>query len=187
MTQFDAPFAAQPALGNRGITNGREIAAYALAQVIRLIALYLASYAGALTPLYTWALHSGIMVATYGVSAAISIVWGTVGLILFLVLRGPFGGVPSFTSAPGREQAITSNGAEIGAYVIAYAISLIGFMVLNIALLTPIYRALGQDGQRALVMAMSLAVSIVSTIVVFVLFIALRRGFAGPPPPSSAR
>jgi hypothetical protein len=182
MSQFDAPFAAQPALGNQGITNGREIAAYAVAQAIRLTALYLMSYSGVLMPLYTWAFHSGIMVATYGVTAAISIVWGTVGLILFLVLRGPFGGVPSLIGAPGREQAITSSGAEIGAFIVAYAISLIAFMALNIAFLTPIYRDLGHDGQHALVMAMSLGVSFVNSIVVFVLFIALRRGFAGPPP-----
>jgi riboflavin transporter FmnP len=186
MTQFEAPFAAQPGLGNRGITNGREIAAYALAQAFRLAAIYLVSYSGALLPLYTWAFHSGIMVATYGVTVALSLVWGTAGLILFLVLRGPFGGVPTLISAPGREQAITTRGAEIGSFVVAYAISLIAVMALNIAFLAPIYRTLGQDGQRGLVTAISLTVSIVTAIVVFVLFIALRRGFAGPPPSSAA-
>jgi hypothetical protein len=185
MTQFEDPFATSPALANRGITNGREIAAYALAQAFRLTAIYLVSYSGALLPLYTWAFRSGIMVATYGVTAALSIVWGTAGLILFLVLRGPFGGTPALVSARGREQAITSSGAEIGAFIIAYAVSLIAVMALNIGILASIYRTLGQDGQRALVMALSLAVSIVNAIVVFVLFIALRRGLAGPRPGSA--
>jgi hypothetical protein len=177
MTQFGTTDATPR---NTGITTGREVLAYILAQAIRIAALYLVNCLGLLLPIYTWAFHSGVMLATYGVTAAISLAWGAMGLLLFLVLRGAFGGTPASIAGRANERAVASNGAEIGVFIAAYAISLFAFMALNIAFPGSVYRSLAQSHQSLVVLALSLAVSTVSTTIVFILFIALRRGFCRP-------
>jgi hypothetical protein len=170
-------FGMSAATRNAGITSGREVLAYVLAQAIRIAVLYAVNYSGILLPVYMWAFHSGVMVATYVVSASLSLIWGAVGLVLFLLVRGALGGTPAFVTTNGR--AVASSGAEIGAYIAAFAISLIAFMAVNIAFLEAVYRGLAQSQQRVMVFAISLAVSLINTTVVFVLFIALRWAFTG--------
>lgn len=163
---------------NRGVTNGREILGYAVAQAIRIGALYVVNYSGLLLPIYTWAFHSGVMLAIYGVTVSTSTVWGAVGLLLFIALRGGFGGTPAFVAGGKGRYAVRSITAEIGAFVGAYALCLIAFIALNVAFLAPVYRSLAQGGQKALGLELSLTVSIVNTAIVFVLFIALRWAFS---------
>jgi hypothetical protein len=164
---------------NTGVTTGREVLAYILAQVIRIAVLYLVNYSGILMPVYRWAFQSGIMIATYVVSTSFSVVWGAVGLLLFLLLRGALAGTPVFVAGRANERAVASSGAEIGAYIAAFAISLVGFTAVNIAFLGTVYRDLAQSHQTLLVFALSLTVSLINTAIVFILFIALRWAFTG--------
>ena len=176
MTQFGMT---DNTIQNTGITNGREVLAYVLAQAIRIAVLYLVNYSGMLLPIYTWAFHSGIMAATYAVSTAISLVWGALGFILFMVFRGPFVGTPAFIAGPGNERAVTSSGAEIGAFIAAFAVDLVAFTAVNIAFLGSVYRSLAESHQTLLTFALSLVASLVNATVVFILFIALRWTFTG--------
>jgi len=176
MTQFGAVDGTQQ---NGGITNCREIGAYAIAQGLKLILAYAVVYSGLTIPLYTWARTAGPG-ASLMLNVGFIAVYGGVILVIFLLLRGAFGGVPAAVTAPGRSGAIISRGGEIGAFVIAYAIAAVVQITLNIAVMNEVYIGLIRGGQRSLQTAIALAISVVAAAVVYAIFIALRSVFCRP-------
>jgi hypothetical protein len=116
------------------------------------------------------------------VTVALNILWGGVVLLLFLALRAGLRGVPSMVAGADRESAFASRGGEIGAFVIAYLVIVIAAMVLNGLFLSSIYVSLGRAGQQQVVFAIGLAISLVSAVLVCVLFIGLRSAICRQAP-----
>jgi hypothetical protein len=175
MAQFDA---ISPVTRNGGITNGREIGAYALAQAIKIVLSFAVSLSGLLLPVYLWASsQGGGGMVVMAVSLAVSLFWAVVLLVLFLLLRGALGGVPTMVAGPGREQSVTSSGGEIGAYVIATAILLAVMSVLSSTVLGPIYVALTRAGERGLAVGVGVLISTIGAVIVYAIFIGLRAAF----------
>jgi hypothetical protein len=171
MTQFQTQSPILPASQNDGITSGREICAFIAAELIKTVGAYLVAFTGALSPLYLSALHAGNRSLVWVVSAGISVFWGAVVFVLFVLFRGLFGGVPTIVNR-NQDATVTTRGGEIGAFVVAYGIVLPVILVLNGLFLAPAYAALG----RAFAPLLGLGTSIVGAVIVYILFIALRRG-----------
>ena len=170
MTQFQTQSPILPASQNDGSTNAREIFAFVAAELIKTIGVYALTLSGMLNPLYLWALHINRAVF-WAVSAGLSVFWGAVVFILFVLFRGLFSGVPMIVN-PRRDTAVTTRGGEVGAFVVSYAIVVALILVLNGLFLAQAYAALG----RALAPLLGLGMTIVSAVVVFILFVVLRRG-----------
>jgi len=177
MTQFDAVGAAPK---NAGISNGREIGAYAIAQAIKIVLTYLVSFSGLLSPLYLAAYKSGGAVGTVPITLGVNIVWGTAALLLFLALRSALGGVPTMIAGPGGEAAFTSRSGEIGAFVVAYLLVLVVVLVLNGMFLAPLYASLARGGQSQIVLAIGFSIALVNVAIVYAIFIGLRAAFCRP-------
>jgi hypothetical protein len=160
MTQLGGPLA-EPRLQNDGVTNGREVLAYTIAQVLKLVLIYALGFARVFNPLYVWALQSGGRIALYAVSAGLSVVWGSLALIVFFVARSLFEGIP----------ANTPRGPEIILFALAYAVVTGVQLVLNAMVLGPLYLALGLSAAPLL----GLTVSILSAALTFAAFLALRQ------------
>jgi hypothetical protein len=174
MTQFQTQSPVLPASQNDGITNGREIGAFIVAEVLKTIGAYMLALAGVLSPLYLWAIHTGGHSLLLTVSVGISAVWGAAVLVLFILFRSLFGGVPTLVSH-GRDAGSATCGGEIGAFVIAYVIVLFVIFGLNELFLAHVYVALG----RMLAPLLGLGVSAIGAVIVFILFLALRRPMVG--------
>src|SRR5258708_15757786 len=174
MTQFDSPPVAR---GNAGLTNGREIGSYAIAQAIKIALTFSVSFSGLLSPIYSAAFGSGGAIAIVPVTFALNVIWGSIGLLLFLAFRAALGGVPAMVAGPGRESAFTSRGGEIGAFVVAYLLLIVLLLALNSLFLAPIYAALNHAGQSQMVFAIGLSISLVNATLVYLIFIALRSAF----------
>ena len=123
MTQFPTQSPVLPASDNNGITNPREVAAFVLAELSKTIGTFLVGMTGVLNPLYLWAIHSGNHSLVFVISAGISVMWGIAVLVLFVLLRAMFGGMPTIVLRAPNAGRVTCV-AEIGAFVIAYAVVL---------------------------------------------------------------
>jgi hypothetical protein len=174
MTQFQTQSPILPATQNDGFTNGREIGAFIVAELIKTIGAYMLAFSGALSPLYRWAIQAGNHLLVLTVSAGISVVWGAAVFVLFILFRSLFGGVPTIVSH-GRDAGSATHSGEIGAFVIAYGIVLIAILLLNGLILAPAYVTLG----RTLAPLLGLGVSLIGAVIVFILFLALRRPMVG--------
>jgi hypothetical protein len=170
MTQFQTQSPVLPATQNDGFTNAREIVAFVVAELVKTIGIYMLAFSGALSPLYLWAIrvggHSWLLIVSLG----LSVVWGAVVLALFMLFRGLFGGVPTIVSQ-SRDSGSVAHPGEIGAFVIAYVVVLGVIFLLNELFLASMYVALG----RLLAPLLGLAISTVGAVIVFILFLALRR------------
>jgi hypothetical protein len=167
-----------------GLTNGRETLAYALAQAIKIALADAVGFSGLLSPLYAWVVHAAagrgqVGVAVIAVSTVINVLWTILALVVFLVFRGLFSGTPANVGGPGREQTVTTRGAEIGAFALAYAIVVAVLTVVNTAFLSQIYVSLYRSGEKLAGFGLGLATSIVSATLVYALFVGLRRAFLG--------
>jgi len=161
---------------NGGVTNGREVGAYAVAQATKLAAVFAVGHLGILSPIYGWALHNGGGLVLFAVSTGLATGWTALGAVVFFVLRVAFGGVPASVS---RDRGAAISGAEIGAFAFAYLIDYIVVSAVNWVLLASFYGSLPPATRVVTVMVVSMGVSVVSAIVVFLIFIGLRRAFAG--------
>ena len=170
MTQFQTQSPVLPASRNDGITNGREILAFVVAELIKTIGAYGLAMTGALNPVYLWAVRTGSRALLLIVSGGISVFWGVAVFVLFILFRGLFGGVPMTVDA-GRGSALTTRGGEVGAFVLAYGIVLTVVLVLNGLVLAQAYAALG----RMFAPILGLGITTIGAVVVFILFVALRR------------
>ncbi|HEV2334172.1 MAG TPA: hypothetical protein VGS13_01615 [Stellaceae bacterium] len=161
------------------LTNSREVLAYFAAQAIRIAAIYLLSSLNVLVPLYKWAYSTGGSLAVLPVSFGLSLMWMGLALPLFLIGRGILEGVPAIVAAAGRAGAITTTAAEIGAYVVAHLIGILVVMSLSSLVLFAVYASLYRAGSPGSARLLGLAVSIIATVAVFLIFVALRRAFTG--------
>ena len=174
MTQFQTQSPILPASQNDGFTNAREIGAFIVAEVIKTAGTYMLALTGALSQFYLWAVHTGGHPLLLTVSIGLSTLWGAAVLVLFILFRALFGGIPTIVShSPDAGSA--TRGAEIGAFVIAYAIVLAAIFLLNELFMAHMYGALG----RMLAPLVGLSVSLIGAVIVFVLFLALRRPMIG--------
>jgi uncharacterized membrane protein YhaH (DUF805 family) len=159
------------------LTNAGEAAGFFLARAIVIGALYVITPM-VLAPFYQQLIRSGgaalVGVATTGVALA---AW-LVTLVLFLALRAAFGAVPATVADPERCNAVISSGREIMSYFAAVLIITVLSLAVNAALIVQIYTALRQSGQTALIVPVSLAVAAVTSVLFFLLFIALRGGMS---------
>lgn len=160
-------------------TNGFEILAYVIAQLVKIAVSVSAAYMGWLAPLYLIARRVAGPISTIPVSVGLNIVWGILTFTVFIVLRGLAGGTPQGVGGPGREHAVTSSGPEIGGFALAYGIVVAVLLVVNAFFLTAIYTDLYRNGQASLAVGLGLSISVVGAVVVFPLFIGLRRAFSG--------
>jgi len=135
------------------------------------------SYSGLLSPLYLAAFRTGGAIAVVPVTVALNILWGGLVLLLFLALRAAVGGVPTLVAAADRENAFTSRGGEIGAFVIAYLLIMVAILMLNGLFLSPIYASLSRSGQTQIVFAIGLVISLINAVLVYAIFIGLRPAF----------
>jgi hypothetical protein len=130
--------------------------------------------------LYAWAFRTGHAILLTAVSAGVSVIAILIMLPLFLAVRGGLGGTAPTISGEGGEQAITSTGAEIGAYLLAQLIGLAALLVLGGLILSPwIYAPLSRSGHTVLTPVIATTIGLVMAAVVFVIFVSLRRAFAG--------
>jgi hypothetical protein len=174
MTQFQTQSPVLPASQNDGFTNAREILAFVVAELLKTIGAYMLALAGVLSPLYLWAIHIGGHSLLLTVSVGISAVWGAAVLVLFILFRSLFGGIPTLVSR-GQDAGSATCSGEIGAFVIAYIIVLAVIFLLNELFLAHVYVALG----RMLAPLLGLGVSAIGAVIVFILFLALRRPMVG--------
>jgi fatty acid desaturase len=113
-------------------------------------------------------------------TTSVSFVTWLVTLLLFLALRGGFGGVPPMVAGYGRRRdAVTSSAGEIAAFLVAALIAMVLVWVFTVFVLAGIYTSLRQTGQMMWVLPVSLGVSAVSAVVFFLIFIATRGAMPG--------
>jgi|SRR6185437_6339953 len=177
MTQFDGAVSR-----NAGLTSGREVLAYALAQTIKIALADAVSFGGLLSPLYQWlahtmAGHGQLGIALIVVTTAINALWTILGFAIFLVLRGLCGGTPAIFGGSGHEEAVTTRGAEIGAFALAYAIMVALLTTVNAVFLSQVYVSLYRSGEKLAAFGLGLTMSILSAAIVYAIFIAFRRAF----------
>jgi len=161
-----------------GLTNSREATAFFVARAIAVAIFYVINPL-LLAPLYMELVRAGNANLIALVSTGVSLVLWLATLLLFLALRAGFGGVPAMVAA--RRDAMTTSGAEIGSFLIAMLIVMAILWALTTFVMTGVYAALRQSGQMFLVLPVSISVSVVSAIVFFLLFIAMRSGMSGAP------
>ena len=160
------------------LTNAREVAGFFLARAIVIAIVFLVT-PQLLAPLYGQLVGSGGAALIGLIGFGVSFVAWLVTLVLFLALRAGFGGVPASVAPADRRSAVISSGAEIGAYVITVVLAVAISWVLNIVVLSQIYLSLRASGQTNLVVPVSLTVSVVTSILFFLIFVALRGGMSG--------
>jgi len=157
------------------LTNSREVTAFFVARVIVVAAMFVITPT-ILSPIYVQLVRSGGAGLLTVVTMSVGVLAWLVTLVLFLALRGGFGGVPARVAGSERRGAVISSGAEIGAFLLALVIVTVAFYALNAFVIVRIYASLRQSGQILLIVPVSLAVSAVIAIVFFLLFILLRGG-----------
>jgi uncharacterized membrane protein YhaH (DUF805 family) len=164
------------------LTNAGEVGAFFLARAILVVVLMVGS-PFLLSPMYLQIYRAGGAVMMTVTSLSVSFLAWLLTLLLFLVFRSGFGAVPPMVAGDGRRDAVTTSAGEIGAFAISVLVVMGVFYVVNAFVLVGVYTSLRQSGQMYLVMPLSIAASVVTAIVFFLLFVALRG--AMPAVPSS--
>jgi uncharacterized membrane protein YhaH (DUF805 family) len=113
------------------------------------------------------------------VTTSISFVTWLVTLVLFLALRGGFGGVPAMVAGQGRRDGVTSSAGELAAFLVAALTAMLLVWATSVFVLAQVYTSLRQSGQAIWVTPIALGLSAVSAVVFFLIFIALRGAMPG--------
>ncbi len=158
------------------LTNGAEVGAFSLARAIVVVILMVATPL-LLSPLYLQLFRSGGAAMMTVATLSVSFIAWLITLLLFLAFRGGFGGVPPIVAGDGRRDAMTSSAGEIGAFLIAILVVMVAFSLFSTFVMARVYASLGQSGRIYLVMPLSIAISIATAVVFFLVFIALRGAF----------
>jgi len=127
-----------------------------------------------LLPFYQRLSHTGDVLVYVGTLSVGALMW-LATLLLFLLLRALFGGVPATMAPQDRRHAFTSSGRKIAAYILASLYALIIFSVFNERVLLGFYSALRVNGQTDLGVPIIRIVLITAAVVFFLIFGALRR------------
>jgi len=163
------------------LTNAGEVGAFFLARAI-MVAVLMVGTPFLLSQLYLHLFQSGGAVLVTVASLSISFLAWLGTLLLFLVFRAGFGAVPAMVAGQGRRDAVTSSAGEIGAFLIALVIVMVVFYVLNAFVLSGVYVSLRQSGRIYLTIPLSIAIALVTAVVFFLIFIALRGAMSPVPP-----
>jgi uncharacterized membrane protein YhaH (DUF805 family) len=158
------------------LTNAGEIAGFFLARTIVLVLMAVGA-PFVLYPIYARLSETGGAVLVTLAGHSMNFVGWLVTLMLFVLLRGGFGGVP--TRVAGRRDAVTSSRGEIAAFLISAVIVMIALATVTGYVLIDIYVSLQRSGQVALVVPISLAASAAASVVFFLIFIAVRGAMPG--------
>jgi uncharacterized membrane protein YhaH (DUF805 family) len=161
-------------------TNAGEVGAFFLARAI-VVALLMAGTPFLLAPLYLQLYRSGGAMLMTVTTQGVSFLGWLITFLLFLAFRSGFGAVPAMVAGQGRRDALTTSAGEIGAFLIALVIMMVAFYVVNSFLLVGVYASLRRSGQMYLAVPVSIAISIVTATVFFLLFIALRSALPAVP------
>jgi uncharacterized membrane protein YhaH (DUF805 family) len=161
------------------MTTSSEAAAFFVARAIIVAAmLYITPLF--LSPIYSQLLRQGgrplLMAATLGVTAT---TW-LVTLVLFLALRAAFGAAPPIVAPSAQQSQFTSSGAEIGAYLLAIVVVMLVLAGFSSWVLPGVYAAIRENGRNDLLLPLSVTISLVSAVIFFFLFVALRGAMATP-------
>lgn len=155
------------------LTNGAEVGAFVLARAIVVAIMYFVS-PYVLTPIYLQLFRTGGAILMTAATMSVSFIAYLVTLLLFLVFRGGFAGVPPRVAGYGRRDAVTTSAGEIGAYLIAVLVVMVLLAVLNATVLVAVYTSLRQSGGTIWAVPVSLSISAVSAVVLFLIFVAVR-------------
>jgi hypothetical protein len=156
------------------LTNARETAAFFIARAF-VVAIHFVMTPVLLTPLYGRLLHAGGVMLRDVAASSVSFLTWLVTLLLFLGLRGGFGGVPPVVAGQGRGDAVTSSVRELLAYLGAVLIVMVVAWTLSASVLAGVYASLRQSSHTTWIVPISLAVSAASAVVAFLIFVAVRR------------
>ena len=162
------------------LTNAGEVGAFFLARAI-IVAVLMVGSPFLLSPLYMQLYQAGGAVLMTVATLSVSFIGWLLTLVLFIVFRSGFGAVPAMVAGQGRRDAVTSSAGEIGAYLIALLIVMGVFYVINTFVLVGVYTSLRQSGQMFLAMPLSIAIAVVTAVVFFLLFIAVRSAMPAVP------
>ncbi len=155
------------------LTNSREIAAFFVARAIIIMA-YFAVSPLVLAPLYATLFRSGgAALMTLATTSITFVVW-VITLLLFIALRGGFGGVPPMVAGYGQRDAATSSAGEIAAFLLGALIVMVAMWPLTGFVLAGIYTSLRQGGHVILITPVAMGVSAAASAVFFLLFVAIR-------------
>jgi hypothetical protein len=133
-----------------------------------------------LLPLYVQLMHSGGRGLMTVVSESVSVVVWLVTLLLFLLFRAGFGAVPEIVAPPDRRGAVISSAGEFGAFLLSIVIDLAAVTALNLWVTPRAYASFPASSRVTSIMTFSLAISIVSAVVLFLVFVALRAAMSRP-------
>src|SRR5262249_5970956 len=97
------------------LTNGGEIAAFVVARASTIAVIYAVNMMF-LSALYMQLYRSVGAAAISAVGFGVVAVGWIITLVLFLLFRAGFGGVPPTVAAPADKNAVTTSGGEIGAF-----------------------------------------------------------------------
>ncbi len=158
------------------LTSGREVLAYAVAQIVKTAAVYQFG-AVVIGPLIELLGAPEGFLPVLLTTLVLSLFWACLVLILFLPLRSLIGAAPAMVVGAAGGQAIATSKAEAAAFFLAaMAQSLIGWAG-NLVIAPALYRPLFEAGKGDLVMPASLAILAVNMAVCFGIFVWLRRMF----------
>src|SRR5690242_3146716 len=99
------------------LTNGEEIGAFAVARAISVAAFYVVNWMF-FSSLYLQLYRSVGIAGTMAVSLGLGLVGWLLTLLLLVLFRAGFGGVPPMVAADSR--AVTTSGPEVGAFFLTY-------------------------------------------------------------------
>jgi hypothetical protein len=162
------------------LTNPREVAGFFLARAIMVAIYYFVITPLLLTPLYMQLFRSGGAIFSTMVTTGVGLVTWLLTLLLFLALRAAFGGVPPTVSDNGRRDVVTTSAGEIGAFLLAVLIVMAALWGLTVFVLIEVYASLQRSGGTMWIRPVAIALSAVSAVVFFVIFIAFRGAMSNP-------
>ena len=161
------------------LTNGGEIAAFILARAISVVAFYVV-YRMFFAAVYVQLYRSGGMAAAMAASLGLGLVGWLLTLLLLVLFRAGFAGVPPTVAADSR--AVTTSSSEVGAFFLAYLAVTVTVTLFNMWVVAGFYRWLAAHGAAGSAILVSFGVSAVSAVIFFLIFIAVRNAMAGPAP-----
>jgi hypothetical protein len=164
-------------------TTGEEVAAFVLARAISIAAFYVANWLFFAT-LYVQLYRSGGMAAAMAAGLAFGLVGWLLTLLLLVLFRAGFGGVPPTVAADTG--AVTTSPAELGAFLLSYMGVTAIVSLFNVWVTPGIYGWMRANGHTGSIILVSLGIAAVSAIMFFPMFIALRGAMAGSTPPGDA-
>jgi hypothetical protein len=165
------------------LTNGGEIGAFFLARAI-VVAITLVATRMFLGTLYLQVYRSGGAVAMTVATLGVGLVGWLVTLLLLILFRAGFGSVPPTVAAD--RSAVTTSGAEVGAFLLTYVAVAIILSVFNALVMGQVYGWLRTNGHADLIIVVSLGISAVTAVIFFPIFVALRGAMARSSPAAGA-